>query len=298
MVLQYVVSDLSNYKNIRQVLKNEFNISNRLITKLKKNGFILLNGNKTYLDKLISLGDVVTCVLDFNEVSENIVPVKMDLDIIYEDDSFLVINKKPGIPVHPSILHYSNSLSNGVKFYFDSIGLKRKIRPVNRLDRDTTGLVIFAKNEYIQECLINQMKRHTFYKEYIAILEGILDKPKGTINAPIARKTGSIIERCIDTNGENAISHYEVIDTDLKNNLSIVKFILETGRTHQIRVHSKFIGHSILGDTLYGNASKLISRQALHCLKMSFFHPITNKKLNLLAPIPNDFKQIKINKPQ
>ena len=170
MVLKYVANDLSKYQNVRQVLKNEFNMSNRLITKLKKNEFILLNGVKTYLDKPINLGDAITCNIDFDETSENIVPAEMDLDIIYEDDGLLVINKKPGVAVHPSILHYENSLSNGVKYYFESIGLKRKIRPVNRLDRDTSGLVIFAKNEYIQECLIKQMMAGKFYKEYIAIL--------------------------------------------------------------------------------------------------------------------------------
>lgn len=296
MVLKYVANDLSKYQNVRQVLKNEFNISNRLITKLKKNEFILLNGVKTYLDKPINLGDAISCNIDFNETSENIVPTKMDLDIIYEDDGLLVINKKPGVAVHPSILHYENSLSNGVKYYFDSIGLKRKIRPVNRLDRDTSGLVIFAKNEYIQECLIKQMMYGKFYKEYIAILEGILDKKSGTIDAPIARKENSIIERCVNPNGAKAITNFQVIDEF--NNLSLVKFVLKTGRTHQIRVHSKYIGHPILGDTLYGNPSKLINRQALHCQKMSFMHPVTKNELVLEAPIPNDINETKRDRPQ
>ena len=169
-------------------------------------------------------------------------------------------------------------------------GLNKKIRPINRLDRDTTGIVLFAKNEYIQECLIKQMTNNSFYKEYIAILDGILKEQKGTINAPIARKTGSIIERCIDGNGTKAISHYEVID--IKNNLSLVKFILETGRTHQIRLHSKYIGHQIIGDTLYGHESELISRQALHCHKISFVHPVTKNQIEFVAPMPEDMKEI------
>ena len=143
MNLKYVVKDLSLYKTIRQVLKSEFNMSNRLITKLKFNKLILLNSAETYLDKLLSIGDVVSCSLDYEEESENIVPTKMDLNILYEDDCFLILNKPYNMPVHPSILHYDNSLSNGVKYYFDLIGLKKKIRPVNRLDRDTTGIVIF-----------------------------------------------------------------------------------------------------------------------------------------------------------
>lgn len=290
MELKYIVNSLSNYTNVRQVLKNEFNMSNRLITKLKQNKFIYLNDKETYLDKTLSVGDSVKCKIDFDESSENIVPTQMNLKIIYEDDYFLVVDKPCNMAVHPSILHYDNSLSNGVKYYFESIGLNKKIRPINRLDRDTTGIVVFAKNEYIQECLIKQMENKAFYKEYIAILEGTLDKNKGIIDAPISRKNGSIIERCIDENGAKAISNYEVIET--KNNLSLVKFILETGRTHQIRVHSKYIGHPIIGDTLYGHKSSFISRQALHCHKISFMHPITKKQLELIAPIPDDMLEI------
>lgn len=158
MELKYVVDNLSKYTNVRQVLKNEFNMSNRLITKLKQNKSIYLNDEGTYLDKLLSIGNVVKCKIDFNESSENIIPVKMDLKIIYEDDYLLVVDKPCNMAVHPSILHYTNSLSNGIQYYFNTIGLNRKIRPVNRLDRDTTGIVIFAKNEYIQECLIRQMQ--------------------------------------------------------------------------------------------------------------------------------------------
>ena len=289
MELQYTVNNSSNYINVRQILKSEFNMSNRLITKLKQNKLIYLNDKEIFLDKIISVGDVVKCKIDFNESSENIISTKMNLNIIYEDDYFLVVNKPFNIAVHPSILHYNNSLSNGVKYYFDSIGLNRKIRPVNRLDRDTTGLVIFAKNEYIQECLIKQMQTGNFYKEYIAILEGTLKEKKGTIDAPIARKEGSIIERCIDVSGSKSITHYEVLYTI--NNLSVVKFILETGRTHQIRLHSKYIGHPILGDTLYGNKSNLILRQALHCHKISFIHPITKNKLELISTMPEDMQK-------
>lgn len=288
MNLEYVVKDLSLCKTVRQVLKSEFNMSNRLITKLKFNKLILLNSAETYLDKLLSIGDVVYCSLDYEEESENIVPTKMDLNILYEDDCFLILNKSYNMPVHPSILHYDNSLSNGVKYYFDLIGLKKKIRPVNRLDRDTTGIVIFAKNEYIQECLIKQMQNKTFYKEYLAILNGVPNPPSGVIDAPIARKENSIIERCISLNGDSAISCYKVIDTNSKGDISLVSFILKTGRTHQIRLHSKFIGHPILGDTLYGVPSTLIKRQALHSYKVKFLHPIIKKSIEIKAPIPDD----------
>jgi len=289
MELKYTVNNLCTYTNVRQVLKNEFYLSNRLITKLKQNKLIYLNDKETYLDKSISDGDIIRCVIDLNESSENIIPIKMNLNIIYEDDYFLVLDKPYDTAVHPSILHYDNSLSNGVKYYFDSIDLNKKIRLVNRLDRDTTGIVIFAKNEYIQECLIKQMQSGMFYKEYLAILEGILKEKKGTIDAPIARKKDSIIERCIDKSGAKSITHYEILSN--KNNLSLVRFVLETGRTHQIRLHSKYIGHPILGDTLYGNKSNLILRQALHCHKISFIHPILKNKLELISAMPEDMQK-------
>ncbi len=141
--------------------------------------------------------------------------------------------------------HFEDSLSNGVKYYFEKNNIKRKIRPVNRLDKDTSGIVIFAKSEYIQEMLVKQMKNNTFEKYYIGILDGIPDKKQGTINAPIARKDGSIIEREVNfENGDTAITHYKVLEE--KNNLSKVEFKLETGRTHQIRVHSKYMSCPIL----------------------------------------------------
>lgn len=290
MVLEYIVTDLSLYKTVRQVLKIEFNMSNRLISKLKLNKCILLNNKETYLDRLLSIGDIVVCNLDFEECSDNIVPCKIDLDIIYEDDALLVINKIPNIAVHPSILHYDNSLANGVKYYFNSIGLNKKIRPVNRLDKDTSGLVIFAKNEYIQECLIKQMQQNSFYKEYVALLCGNLENNCGKIEAPISRKENSIIERCINPSGDYALTYYELIKN--YSNFCLVKFVLKTGRTHQIRIHSSYINHPILGDTLYGTTSNLINRQALHCNKLCFTHPVTKKELKLNAPIPFDMQNL------
>lgn len=290
MILKYKVSQNLKYLTIKEVLRSHFNMSKRLITKLKKNNLVFLNNELIFLDKELKSGDVITCNLDFEEESDNIIPSKMNLHIVYEDDSFLVINKKPGVCIHPSILHYEDSLSNGVKYYFDKIDLKKKIRPVNRLDKDTSGLVIFAKNEYIQECLIYQMKNKTFEKKYLALLSGNLDEKEGKITAPIARKEGSIIERCIDEKGLDSITKYKVIKNYI--GYSLVEFLIETGRTHQIRVHSKFIGHPILGDTLYGEKSDLINRQALHCYYLSFIHPITFEKLEFKIDLPYDIKKL------
>lgn len=290
MQLEYINKD-NKYKSIRQVLTQEFHIANRLRAKLKQEKCILLNGESMYIDKELLLNDKVTVKIDFDEPeSKKIIPIQMDLNILYEDESLLVINKPPFLPVHPSSSHFTDTLSNGVQYYFNSIGFKHKVRLVNRLDKDTSGIVIFAKNTYIQESLIEQMRKNIFHKEYIALVEGNLESEKGTINVPIARKTGSIIEREVNPNGDIAITHFEKIKK--YDGFTMVRFIIETGRTHQIRVHSKHIGHSIIGDTLYGNPSSLINRQALHAYKVSFIHPITNKKIEFKADIPEDMNKL------
>lgn len=290
MNLSYQIDKDEHYDNVLHVLKEQFFLSDRLITKLKKANKIYLNSLPTYTKKSVTMGDTVSVLIDFEEDNSNIVASNIPLNIIYEDDYLLVLNKPANIAIHPSILHFDNSLSNGVKFYFDKLGLKKKIRIVNRLDRNTSGIVIFAKNEYIQECLIKQMKTNEFKKEYLAIAKGILESKSGTLNFPIARKEGSIIERTVTSDGDSAITHYDVVKEF--NNLSLVHIVLETGRTHQIRVHFSHIGHPILGDTLYGSPSELINRQALHSYKLTFIHPVTKKVLSLEAPLPNDIKNI------
>lgn len=293
MFLEYIVKD-NKYQNINQILKQEFHVSARLLHKLIVSKHVLLNGAVVDTRVSVAPGDVIHINLDFEEESENIVSTYMELNIVFEDDSLLVLNKPAGIAVHPSILHYEDSLSNGVKFYFESIGLKHKIRPVNRLDFNTSGLIIFAKNEYVQECLIQQMNSHILKKEYIAIAVGHFDKPNDTINMPIARKENSIIERCVSNDGQEAITDYEVLKKLEVNSeiISIVKCSLRTGRTHQIRVHMSAIGHPLLGDSMYGVSSPLINRQALHSYKVSFEHPVTHDILNFIAELPDDMKNL------
>ena len=288
MKLTYTVKENDTYKTLKEILKAYFKISDKLLLKLKKNNKILLNSEITYIHHPVKCNDMIEVFLDLEEDNSNIVPTKMNLDIIYEDEAYMVVNKPAGIPIHPSMEHYEDSLSNGIKYYFDEIDLKKKIRPVNRLDRNTSGLVIFAKNEYIQERLIEQMKNNLFYKEYIAICEGKFKNTKGIINAPIARKENSIIERCISENGDIAITEYKVLKYNSEENYSVVKCILKTGRTHQIRVHMSYIGHPLLGDTLYGHESSKIDRQALHSYKMSFVHPIKVHDVTYTSSLPND----------
>ena len=286
MEINYEIKN--NTQTINSTLQNELKISSRLLYKLIKLNKIELNHKPCDTRKTVTFGDTITINFDYEEDNSNIIPTKMNLNIIFEDDWLLVVNKPAGIAIHPSVLHYSDSLCNGIKFYFDKIGLKKKIRPVNRLDLNTSGLVVFAKCEYIQECLINQMKNNQFKKEYLAVCNGFFEKKSSTINLPIARKENSIIERCISENGQTAITHYEVLKEF--DNYSLVKCYLETGRTHQIRVHMSAIGHPLLGDSLYGSISDLINRQALHCFNLQFTHPVYNNDLNFWGDLPNDFK--------
>ena len=292
MILNYTITknDITKYSSINEHLTDRLKFSSNLLSKLirlqniKCNNIICDTRNKPIYDSILSID------FGYEEDNSNIVPNNIKLDIVYEDDWLIVLNKPAGIAIHPSLLHYDNSLSNGVRFYFDSINLKKKIRPVNRLDFNTSGLVVFAKCEYIQECLIKQMESHIFKKEYLCIVEGKLSHLSGSINLPIARKDNSIIERVISPNGKNAITHYEVLKEF--NNFSLVKCSLETGRTHQIRVHFSSIGHPLVGDTLYGHASNILDRQALHSYKLEFVHPITNKKRVFVCDLPNALKKI------
>lgn len=286
MEINYEIKN--NTQTINSILQNELKVSSRLLYKLIKLNKIELNHKPCDTRKTGNLEDTITVSFDYEEDNSNIVPTKMNLNIVFEDDWLLVVNKPAGIAIHPSVLHYSDSLCNGIRFYFDKIGLKKKIRPVNRLDLNTSGLVVFAKCEYIQECLINQMKNNQFKKEYLAVCNGIFNEKSGTINLPIARKENSIIERCISKNGQTAITHYEILKEF--DNYSLVKCSLETGRTHQIRVHMSAISHPLLGDTLYGSISDLINRQALHCYNLQFIHPVYNNDLNFFGDLPNDFK--------
>lgn len=278
-IIEYKVSDS---KTILQILKEDLSFSSRLLTKVKNN--ILLNDKvcKTY--DTAEIGDILKIDLGYEETSDNIVPnSEIKLKILYEDEWMLIVDKPAFMPVHPSINHYEDSLSNGVKAYFESIGLKKKIRPVNRLDKNTTGIVIFAKSEYIQENLTD------YEKYYLTIVDGQTEE-SGIIDKPIARKLPSIIERTIRDDGDQAITRYKTLE--FKNNMSLVECKLETGRTHQIRVHMASIEHFIIGDDLYGESSTLINRQALHAYKIKFVHPVSRKEMVIESELPDDMKSI------
>lgn len=282
-----------NQENIKQVLKENLSISERLFKKVKYN-HIFVNDvlYKSYAP--LHVNDVVKVNLDFDEECNNIVSNEnINFKILYEDEWLIIVDKPSSVPVHPSINYYENSLSNGIKAYFDKNNIHKMIRPINRLDKDTTGIVMFAKSEYIQDNL------KKYEKEYIAICCNYLTGD-GVITKNIKRKSSSIIERCVCSydEGETAITRYSVISNIKINNenYSIVKCLLETGRTHQIRVHLSSIGHPILGDTLYGTKSYLINRQALHAYRIKFIHPVTHKEIEIIDDIPDDMKLLLKNK--
>ena len=253
---------------------------------------IHINGSEVKSNYKLRKNDIINVILP-EPIELNVTAEKIDINIIYEDEDVVVVNKEKGMVVHPAPGNYKGTLVNALLYHCgDLSGINGVIRPgiVHRIDKDTSGIVIFAKNEYIQECLIKQMKNKQFIKKYIAIVNGNLDNLEGIINAPIARKENSIIERCVSETGDTAITHYKVLKRN--DNFDVIECILETGRTHQIRVHFAYLGHSLLSDTLYGVSSPLINRQALHAYEVEFIHPITKQKVKYIADIPDDFKNI------
>lgn len=247
---------------------------------------ILLNGRWEYVNTAVKTGDVLEIKLIENESSEKIPPVYAPFSIVYEDEDILVIDKPANMPIHPSLNHYENTLANAVCYYFANQGIPYTFRCVNRLDKNTTGLTIVAKHMLSSAILSRDVAVKSIKREYLAIVSGETDD-SGTINAPIGRKDVSTIERQIDyENGENAVTHYRKIDT--KNGYTLLSLVLETGRTHQIRVHMSSIGHPLIGDFLYHPSSTELPRQALHSHKLEFVHPITKEPMTFTAPIPQD----------
>lgn len=218
--------------------------------------------------------------------SDGIVPVSMPLSILYEDEDILVINKPADMPVHPSIGNYTNTLANGVAAYLDAKDEHSPFRCINRLDRDTSGALILAKNAFSAAVLSTQMRNRQIRRTYLAVVEGITP-PNGTISAPISRVDDSVIERHVDfLRGKPAVTHYERLE--VKNEHSLLEIHLETGRTHQIRVHMGYIGHPLPADYLYHPVYDCFKRQPLHSLQLEFRHPVTDKPMCLLAPVSED----------
>ena len=290
-ILNYhITEDADSLRTEQYLHRRGFSYQN--LTQLKKMPeSILINGVWSYMRTPLHSGDILTVHIRETESSPNIPPVELPLDIVYEDEDIIVVNKPAGMPVHPSLNNYRNSLANALMYYYQQQEKPFIFRCTNRLDRDTSGLTVIAKHMVSSSILSSMTARHEIEREYLAVVRGSVVPSSGTIDAPIGRTGSSLIERKIDfEHGERAVTHYHVVKEE--NGHSLVSLILETGRTHQIRVHMKYIGFPLVGDYLYNPDMEYIQRQALHSCRLSFRHPITGKHMEFTADLPEDMKNI------
>ena len=268
---------------VKEFLRKECNVSAALLTRLKlsENG-ITNNGVHTRAVDRVYFGDTITITLPQDK--NGIAPVALPVHILYEDEHLIVFDKQPLMAVHPVHGHIDDTLANAAAYYALSKGEQWTFRAVNRLDRDTSGALLVAKNAYSAAILPKTVR-----KKYIAVCEGIIEKG-GTVNDPIRLKEGHSIQREVGEGGVSAITHYRPIK--YFNGHTLTEFDLETGRTHQIRVHMSSIGFPLAGDDMYGGKRDLISRQALHCGRVSFLHPVTKEPVSIDCPLPSDIMSI------
>ena len=290
--MEYIAADPSAFPDVKSVLTKELHISRRQLIALKnREDGILLNGERVTVRARLKPGDVLSLATeDGEDAAVKIEPSDTLPDIVYEDDSLIVMNKPPAMPTHPSHGHHGDTLANCLAFYYQQKGLPFIFRPVNRLDRDTSGIVLAAKDQLSASRFYQMMMRHAFEKEYFAVVSGVPEPLNGVIDKPLRRSLPSIIVRevCGPGEGDPSVTEYRTVMTG--NGLSVLRVFPKTGRTHQIRVHLASIGAPIVGDTLYGppEGSALIGRQALHCRSMTFTHPVTGKKICTEAPVLDD----------
>ena len=309
--LNYQITEKEQDFSVKQYLKSK-GYSTQNMIQLKKNAeCVLVNNAPVYMTHRLNPGDLLTIHIIEETSSEKILPMELPLDIVYEDEDFMVINKPAGMPIHPSMNNYDNSVANALAWYFRQKEIPFVFRCVNRLDRDTSGLTIIAKH-YVSAGMLSRMltaegtsnrttqeqstsdfieKHKGIRRRYLAIVRGQVTPSSGTINAPLGRKPGSVIERVVDfEKGETAVTHYHVLEE--KNGHSLVSLELETGRTHQIRIHMKYLGFPLIGDYLYNPDMEYIGRQALHSYRLSFTHPITGAAMEFSAPLPEDMRKV------
>lgn len=274
---------------LKEVLLDKLNFSVRSLSKMKREKSVLVNGVYKKPSIKVYCGDLIEVQIE--EEKARFEPQDLNLQIIYDDFDIIMVNKPPFVVVHPTKSHYDKTIANGISYYIDSKKENIKIRFVNRLDMNTSGLVIVAKNAYAHHTLSIAMSENKVKKTYITVVDGIIEEDEGTINEPIYRQTEDSIKRVIDKRGQASVTHYKVVER-LKN-ATVLEVSLETGRTHQIRVHMAHIGHGIIGDELYGCVDeKLIDRQALHAYELEFEQPRTKEKLKFKADIPKDMQEL------
>ena len=289
--IDYIIDEDSAGLRVEQFLRRK-RYSGQNLSEIKRMPkSILVNGVHYYMRQELSTGDHLQVRICETQNSEKIPPTKLALDIIYEDEDLLVLNKPAGMPIHPSLNNYTNSIANALAYYFQSQGKPFIFRCCNRLDRDTSGLTIVSKHLVSGSILSDMTKYREVHREYLAIARGSVTPFEGTIQAPLGRKEGTIIERTVDwEHGEDAVTHYKVVKE--ANGHSLVSLRLETGRTHQIRIHMKYLGYPLIGDYLYNPDMEYMTRQALHSHHMEFTHPITGEHMSFTAPLPEDMARV------
>ena len=288
---EYTVPERLDGCVLRDVMKRELGFSSKQIIRMKKqDGAICQNGTSVYVIERVKTGDILHFVLEEDPEHESIVPSKGEFSICFENSDVLVVDKPAGLAVHPAPGDRKHTLGNYVVGYYQARGEQIVYRPVNRLDRGTSGLMVIAKNAYSHAALANQLHSDAFVREYLALCEGVPNPRQGTVEAPIAREEKSVLRRMVAQDGAKAITHYRL---EVENNgRSLVRLHLETGRTHQIRVHMSHIGCPLIGDFLYGQESEEISRCALHSAYLSFCLPFSGERIELISPLPDDMKKL------
>ena len=289
--IDYIIDEDNAGLRVEQFLRRK-RYSGQNLSEIKRMPkSILVNGVHYYMRQELSAGDHLQVRICETQNSEKIPPTKLPLDIIYEDEDLLVLNKPAGMPIHPSLNNYTNSMANALAYYFQSQGKPFIFRCCNRLDRNTSGLTIVSKHLVSGSILSDMTKYREVHREYLAIARGSVTPSEGTIQAPLGRKDGTIIERTVDwEHGEDAVTHYKVVKE--ANGHSLVSLRLETGRTHQIRIHMKYLGYPLIGDYLYNPDMEYMTRQALHSHHMEFTHPITGEHMSFTAPLPEDMARV------
>lgn len=287
--LRYVVQEDQNGMPVKWAIREAFGLSARLLRKLKDQKGVLINGKAVRLVDPVQTGDQVE--IYFPKEQSGIEPEEIPLSVLYEDNDLLVIDKQPGLVVHPTKGYQNGTVLNAVLYHMQQRQESYKPRLVNRLDRDTSGVLMIAKNSHSQDGLARQMSADSVAKIYLAILNGILSEREGTIDLPIGKRQETDICRSVCENGDPSRTHYRVMKHYVEG-YTLAEIRLETGRTHQIRVHMSHIGHPVVGDQLYGaeidKDQVMIARQALHATSLSFVHPVTGSPLQLTAPLPED----------
>ena len=273
------------------LLKRHLGLSGTVVRRIKwlEDG-ILVDGRRVNTRYIPKAGEVLSVRLSDPERRSGIVPAPGPLDIVYEDQDLLVLNKAPGVTIHPGPGHFDDTIGNFLLNYYDQEGEEGDFHPVHRLDRGTSGLLVVARYPHAQEVLKRQLHTPDFQRTYLAVCAGAPTPPSGTIDAPLGPREGSLVEQMVRPDGKYACTHYETLRQT--GPYALLRLQLETGRTHQIRVHMSYLGHPLVGDFLYGTESSLISRPALHSARLAFLHPITGMRLEFIQPIPQDMERL------